>query len=69
MQSLANIELSFRVSFDTRSLRGKDSKIGNGQNLVQLIVLNLPSTLCHRNPAHQWLTTPQRPNSSPPSRP
>lgn len=43
VQSLANIGLSFRVSFDTRGLRGKDSKIGNGQNLVQLIILNLPS--------------------------
>ncbi|KZT64494.1 hypothetical protein DAEQUDRAFT_678489 [Daedalea quercina L-15889] len=42
VQSLENVELAFRVSFDNRSLRGKDSKIGNGQNLVQLIVLNLP---------------------------
>ncbi|TFY68932.1 hypothetical protein EVJ58_g722 [Rhodofomes roseus] len=42
VQSLANVEIAFRISFDTRSLRGKDSKIGNGQNLVQLITLNLP---------------------------
>ncbi|KZT65463.1 hypothetical protein DAEQUDRAFT_524238 [Daedalea quercina L-15889] len=52
VQSLSHVELSFRVSFDTRSLRGKDSKIGNGQNLVQLIVLNLPNaTLVSAEPA------------------
>ncbi|PCH40165.1 hypothetical protein WOLCODRAFT_68457 [Wolfiporia cocos MD-104 SS10] len=41
-QSLTDVELSFRVSFDKRSITGKDSKIGNGQTLIQLIVLNLP---------------------------
>ncbi|KZT11520.1 uncharacterized protein LAESUDRAFT_274940 [Laetiporus sulphureus 93-53] len=52
MQSLSELEVSFRVPFDTRCLKGKDTKIGNGQNLIELIVLNLQKAeLISANPA------------------
>ncbi|CCM02877.1 uncharacterized protein FIBRA_04991 [Fibroporia radiculosa] len=41
LQILSDVEVAFRVGFSTRELRGKDSSIGNGQNLIQLIVLDL----------------------------
>ncbi|CCM01094.1 uncharacterized protein FIBRA_03142 [Fibroporia radiculosa] len=41
LQVLTNVELAFRVGFETRELRGKDTKIGNGQNLIQLVVFDL----------------------------
>ncbi|KAI0916987.1 hypothetical protein AcW1_007702 [Taiwanofungus camphoratus] len=42
VQLLSDLELAFRVSFDASAIRGKDFKIGNGQNLIRFIVLDLP---------------------------
>ncbi|CCL98532.1 uncharacterized protein FIBRA_00531 [Fibroporia radiculosa] len=40
-QDLSEVEVVFRVKFNVRGLQGKDSKIGSGQNLINLIILNL----------------------------
>ncbi|PCH38353.1 hypothetical protein WOLCODRAFT_115316 [Wolfiporia cocos MD-104 SS10] len=41
LQMFSDAELAYRIPFDQRSIAGKDSKIGNHANLIQLIVLNL----------------------------
>ncbi|OBZ67411.1 hypothetical protein A0H81_12515 [Grifola frondosa] len=37
----ADLELTFRFGFDVRKIIGQDSKIENGQNLIQLVILDL----------------------------
>lgn len=50
IQSISDVEIVCRVGFEVRGIRGKDSKIGNGQNLIQMIVLDLQSMslTCYR---------------------
>ena len=45
IQPITDIEIVCRVGFEVRGIRGKDAKIGSGQNLIQMIVLDLLSML------------------------
>ncbi|OSX64959.1 hypothetical protein POSPLADRAFT_1044390 [Postia placenta MAD-698-R-SB12] len=41
IQSLHEVDLAFRVPYDIHGLRGKDHKIGNGQNVIKMVILDL----------------------------
>lgn len=49
IQSLHEVDLAFRVPYDIHGLRGKDHKIGNGQNVIKMVILDLLSmwSTCH----------------------
>lgn len=46
VQSISELEVVFRVPFEVRGIRGKDAKIGGGENYIQLIVLDFFSASC-----------------------
>ncbi|KAF7366886.1 hypothetical protein MSAN_00947300 [Mycena sanguinolenta] len=42
--SFENVEVAFRVKFSRRNLSGKDTRIGNGANVIQMVIFDFSSS-------------------------